>query len=371
MQEPPDLWTSRLESSTWGARLPQLVEHDTGAWRWSIDGRPTEMRGVALVGALLADRSSVPDRWEDVPSAAYDATARLFAMDAAGIEYSVLYPTVAGVAGEALNRITDPELAGRCTSIYNDWLVDEWLARSPRFLPQCLVALGSIDGAVAEIDRSVARGHRGVVFPAVPQHLGDFPHLNDPSYDPIWALCQELKVPVCFHSGSSRRIQFPAYPGLSPTVSAAVDAVTAPVSGVQIAANFLFSPIPQKFPDLPVVFAESSLGWGAFELETADHTFERQRLHLDGYDAKPSEVFDRQCFLSGWYDRAALTARSYIGVDNILWESNFPMATSSWPNTADAIERSFRGVDDEDRDRILWGNAATLYGVSEYAGVGA
>src|SRR5262249_32984352 len=158
------------------------------------------LNGVAAVGAVMSDRGREPRRWEETPKSAYAASERLQAMDADGVLYSVLYPTVAGVAGETFGRITDPEFELGCVQAYNDWLIEEWASVSPRFIPQCLPPLAPIDAAVREIQRAVAKGHRGVIYPAMPMHLRKVPHINDPHYDPIWAACQELGVPICFHA---------------------------------------------------------------------------------------------------------------------------------------------------------------------------
>jgi predicted TIM-barrel fold metal-dependent hydrolase len=82
---------------------------------------------------------------------------------------------------------------------------------------------------------------------------------------------------------------------------------------------------------------------------------------MEGYELKPSEMFRRQCYLTGWYDQAAIAGRRYIGVENILWETNFPLATSTWPKTRDFIAKSFQGVPEDERHKMLWGNAAQLY----------
>jgi predicted TIM-barrel fold metal-dependent hydrolase len=282
-------------------------------------------------------------------------------MDVDGVDYSVLYPTVAGVAGETFGRLSDPALELACVQAYNDWLIEEWASTSPRFIPQCIVPIWPIEATVKEIRRAVDKGHRGVIFPAIPMHLREVPHINEPDYDALWATCQELQVPVCFHAGSSPRIQFPAYPDLSPGLAAALASLTRPVSSVQVVANFLYSRILMRYPGLKVVFAETSLAWGAYELETADHQFERQRLHLEGYALKPSEMFKRQCYMTGWYDQAALKARHYLGIENILWETNFPQATSTWPTTSAFIDRSFQDIPEDERAQMLWGNAAQLY----------
>ena len=105
----------------------------------------------------MADRNCEPSRWEDVPSGAYVPAERLKAMDSAGIDYSVLYPTVAGLAGETFGRLEDPALELACVQAYNDWLIDESASASDRFIPQCIVPIGPIESTVAEIRRAVGR----------------------------------------------------------------------------------------------------------------------------------------------------------------------------------------------------------------------
>ena len=72
-------------------------------------------------------------------------------------------------------------------------------------------------------------------------------------------------------------------------------------------------------------------------------------------------MFHRQCYLTGWYDRTGVRTRHHIGVDNIMWSTNFPLTTSSWPDTKDFVARGLDGVPQDERERILWRNAAELY----------
>ena len=361
VQEPPEVWTQRLSKAKWGGRIPHVERQADGSEHWVVDGQKLPLPGVALAGAAMADRAREPQRWEEVPKVAYIPAERLTAMDVDGVDYSVLYPTVAGLAGESFGRLTDSALELACVQAYNDWLIEEWASVSKRFIPQCIAPLFPVEATVNEIKRAVAKGHKGVIYPSVPMMLRDVPHINEPVYDPIWATCQDLEVPVCFHAGASRAIQFPPYAGFSPQLSAAMEAITRPVSSVLVVANFLYSRILFRFPKLKVVFAETSLAWGAYELELADHQFERQRLHTEGYDMKPSELFRRQCYLTGWFDKTGLQTRYYIGLDNLLWATNFPLATSTWPTSRDIIGRCFEGVSDDERRRVLVGNAAKLY----------
>jgi len=312
--------------------------------------------------ALFADRTTEPQCWADVPPMVRDPSERLKAMDADGVEASVLYPTVAGVGGEAFGRITDPELELACVQAYNDWLIEEWAAVSDRFVPQCLVPLDPPEAA-AEIRRAVAMGHRGVIYPGIPMDLREVAHINDPVYDPIWATCQELGIPLCFHAGASTSNQLSPYAGFSPAVSGALEGLTRPTSTAVVLVNFLLSGILLRFPGMRVVFAESALGWAAYLLEYTDHQFENDKVRYEGqgFPLRPSELFRRQCYLTGWYDRVTMKVRDHLGVENILWCTNFPQATSSWPRSREIVDSWATGVPARERDRIVWNNAAELY----------
>lgn len=359
VQEPPDLWTKRLSKGRWDDRVPRLERASDGAERWVADGQILQ-EGPAKAGALMADRNREPARWEEVPAAAYSPAERLKTMDAAGIDYSVLYPTVAGLAGEAFGRLQDPALELACAQAYNDWLIEEWVAASDRFIPQCIVPIWPAEATVAEIKRAVAKGHKGVIFPSLPMHLREVPHVSGPEYDPVWKVCAELDVPICLHAGASPELQYAPSAALNPVLAGALDAVTKPVSSVFVLSLYCFSRVLLRHPRLKIVLAESALSWGMLYLEWADHQFDHDGLAREGYELKPSEMFRRQCCFSAWFDEIAPFA-DYIGAEHILWSTNFPLATSTWPRTRETIERCFRGVPAEVREKVLWKNAAGLY----------
>ena len=153
VHEHPDVWTQRMSASRWGDNVPHLERQPNGGDCWVLAGQTLPLGTVADVGALMPDRTSRPNSWEDLPKAAYDPSERLAALDVDGVDYSVLYPTVAGAAGETFGRITDPDLELACVQAYNDWLIEEWAGTSPRFIPQCIVPLAPISATVQEIKR--------------------------------------------------------------------------------------------------------------------------------------------------------------------------------------------------------------------------
>jgi len=355
--ESAEVWTQGVSKSKWGERIPHMQRLPDGVDMWVVDGRNFPLSDIAQAGAVMADRMDSPTRWEEMPQASYVPAARLEAMDQDGVDCSVLYPTVAGFSGETFAALTDSDLELACVQAYNDWLVEEWANASDRLVPQCIVPISPIEATVAEIKRAVGIGHRGVVFPAVPMHLRDVPHINSSDYDPVWATCQELEVPLCFHAGSAPQLQFPPAPNLSPAMAAALKAVTRPASAVFDFVNILFSRILLRFPRLRVIFAESTIGWGTFLLEYADHQYEQDHC---GYELKPSEMFRRQCYFTAWYEPVKSTAR-HIGTDKIMWATKFPRANSSWPDSRAFIDTCFAGMSAKERSQILWENAAKVY----------
>jgi predicted TIM-barrel fold metal-dependent hydrolase len=367
VQEPDDLWTARLSPAKFGDRIPRVARHPDGTDRWVVEGRVRNDLPLARTAALAPDHLTDPRTLAEIPAAAVDPEARLQSMDADGVAAAVLYPTAAGLGGEVVGAIADPALELECVRAYNDWLLESWAAASPRFVPQCLIPIGSVEAAIAEATRAVGRGHRGVVMPSAPWLINaDAPHLYEPPWNPFWSCVRELGVPVCFHSGSAPSLMLDIYEGFAPEVAKGFDMVRRPSSSGMVVCRFLFSGIGERHPELKVVFSATGIDWMPFMLEVADH--ERERICRKGelpleMDTPPSTIFHRQCHVTTTFDRVGLRLASFIGVVNILFGSEFPLDCSNYPQTAAAIDRNFAGVPESDRRRILWENAAELYGV--------
>jgi predicted TIM-barrel fold metal-dependent hydrolase len=123
----------------------------------------------------------------------------------------------------------------------------------------------------------------------------------------------------------------------------------------------IFSGTLDKFPQLNWVFAETGLGWVSSVLEACDYEWEKRHLWTEGLLSRPSDLFRRQIFVDFWFETVGIQLRQHIGVDNILWESDFPHITSTYPNSWSAVEHSLAGVPPADREKVLFRNAARLY----------
>jgi uncharacterized protein len=359
--EHPRVWTDRLSKQRWGDRIPHLERGVDVVDYWVIDGRKVPLLGSGSAAALMPDRVE-PRTWQELPPAAYQPADRLKLMDANGIERSVLYPSVAGVGGEMFAAIEDPALEVDCVRAYNDWLLEEWAASSSRFVPQCIAPTSSVAAAVDEIERAVAGGHRGVIFPPATDQLRKMPHINEPDWDVLWSTCEELHVPICFHAGSLPILELTPYGQFPPAIKAAIHDISRPACSIGFLSNLLMSHILERHPGLSVIFGESSLGWLDFVIETVEHNIRQFGAGKVKFEVLPRELLKTQCRFISWYDDANLRAVcSQFGAESVLWAWNFPNASSEYPDTATFNEARLRNLPEEARPKIAWENAAKLY----------
>jgi predicted TIM-barrel fold metal-dependent hydrolase len=77
---------------------------------------------------------------------------------------------------------------------------------------------------------------------------------------------------------------------------------------------------------------------------------------------KPSDYFRRQLYATFIDDPFGIAHREEIGVDNLLWSSDFPHSATFWPHSREKIAQDFQSVGEQDKRKILSENAAKLYG---------
>jgi predicted TIM-barrel fold metal-dependent hydrolase len=125
----------------------------------------------------------------------------------------------------------------------------------------------------------------------------------------------------------------------------------------------LTSPLFDRHPRLRVVLAEADIGWLPWLLNRVDRGHERyggqNGIQLE---LKPSEYFHRNVSASFIVDRVGVFTREFMGVENLMWSSDYPHTDSTWPRSLESIEHDFAGVSEADRVKMTCTNAARLYG---------
>ncbi len=116
-------------------------------------------------------------------------------------------------------------------------------------------------------------------------------------------------------------------------------------------ATLIMSGVLERFPGLKVVSAELNCGWLPYFLRRLDERFEARgaRVHGSAFPTKltlkPSEYFRRQLYATFIDDPFGIAHRHDIGVDNLLWSSDFPHSATFWPHSREKIAKDFQDVD--------------------------
>ncbi len=368
--EPPDLWTSRLPSKHREA-APRVVPFPGGGEAWSFDGgallRPLGLEVAAGFSPL--ELRTAGYSYSTIRKGAYDPAERLRDMAIDEIDAACIFPTFA----TAVRHLGDRDLQLACVQAYNDSVL-EWTREgdASRLLPQALMPTTGADAALAEAQRAVKAGFRGVVFNGWPGGGAD------PSADeePFWAFCQEAGLVISLLRGGpgilARTGGEPLPPDGVPEPLEMLWAGRANAKGTNLAL-FIYTGILERFPNLRIALIETGAGWVPPYLEESNNTWRRARFWVDRQlRYTPSDYFQRQVTATVEGDRVAIEAREDVGVGSMMWASGYPSVVSAtvWPGSRLAIEEQFRGVPDIERRRILWDNAAALFGVPALEAVG-
>lgn len=359
-----DAYTSRMSKQKWQEKIPHLVEVREDKFpfpveRWVVKG---EIQGgnVCNCPTAMKERGYYPQRWEEVPLEVYDPARRLEALDRDRVDGEVLFPN--GPGGTFFYG--DPEFELDCVRAYNDALA-EFRRVSDRFIPLAAVPyMSSIETIVGEVESAVKAGHMGINMLADPSvAVKGLKNLSDSFWHPLWNTCQELGIGVHLHAsaGLAGKLSLPQWKGYTRRQSHCVSTLRNFCTATQFVPYLIFSGMLDKFPRLNWVFAETGLGWVSSVLEACDCEWEKRHLWTEGILTRPSDLFRRQIYVDFWFETVGIQLRDCIGVDNILWESDFPHITSTYPNSWNAVEHSLAGVSAADREKVLFRNAARLY----------
>ena len=358
-----DDFTRRMSATKWRERIPHVVEVEEnghGVHRWAVYGIPSH-NDVANCPALMGEPfPTYPKRWEEVPKAVYDPRERLKALDKDRVDGEVLFPNP---PGGTFFEFGDAEFELDVVRAYNDAL-GEWNRASNRYLPLAIMPYLSDPKMIQmEIQRAARAGHRGVnVLGQMPEPL---PHITDTYWYPVWSVCQELGLPIHFHgsAGLAAGASVRKWSGYSPRQAHSAQTATSAVTPAQIVPHFIFSGITEQFPGLKCVFPEAGVGGLNYVIAACDHEWECRHLWKEGIKTRPSETVRRQMYVNFWFEAEGIKLRHDIGIDNIMWESDFPHVASYYPRSWDEIERVLEGVPAADRCKMLYENALRVYQV--------
>jgi predicted TIM-barrel fold metal-dependent hydrolase len=249
---------------------------------------------------------------------------------------------------------------------HNRWLAD-FCARKPAQRAGIgQFFLNDIDDAIKDVTWIKELGLRGgVLLPTVAPDVKWVKPLYHPDYDRLWAVLQDLELPVNLHSGTGS----PDY-GRFPSVPSIMISEVG-FYGSRPFVHMLLSGVFERFPRMKFVMTEGSAATIPPLLEQLDGVIANIRkgaigeLKYTAENALPrsaTEYFQQSCWFGASFPGPRdWAARDVMGADRFMWGSDYPHDEGTAPYSKEALRAVFHAVGEQEMRNVLAGNAAKLY----------
>ncbi|TJZ51187.1 amidohydrolase [Streptomyces piniterrae] len=318
------------------------------------------------------------DLLADTADRNWNSDRRLAEMEADGIVAEVIFPNTIPPFFPSASLMAPPatreDFERRWAGLraHNRWLAD-FCAQAPgRRAGVAQILLNDVDQAVREVRRAKEAGLTGgIMLPGTPPGSG-LPELHSEVYDPLWAVCAELDVPVNHHGGS-------ASPPLGDDPAArAVFMVETTWFSHRALWHLIFGGAFRRHPGLKLVLTEQGSGWIPGVLEMLDYYHGRlvtaaarsvtaeSRFGAglaEKMGAAPADIWRDHCYVGASFMRPhEVPLRHRIGLDKIMWGSDYPHDEGTHPYSREALRLAYAGLPPSEVTAMLSGNAARVYG---------
>ena len=287
-----------------------------------------------------------------------DIPVRLSDLEDDGVSGEVIYPQ--GIF--KCFASPDPGFQKSLTGVYNDWYHEIFGGHPDKFVASSLLPMVDVGLAIEEGRRVAGLGGRSF---SVPVSMPLLPY-NYPEYDPFWDMAEETGVPVAFHvftvGPTGRNPEGTARSGPGEDLSSEIVSMAHAMNPL---THLVASGALERHPDMKFVLVEGGVGWLAWVLQTLDEMQVKRHMWAEPkLNMKPSEYFHRQGYATFGDDHVGLMTRHVIGVENLMWGSDYPHDEGTFPHSREVIERTFKDVPEDEKRKIVGENAAKLYGFS-------
>ena len=250
---------------------------------------------------------------------------------------------------------------------HNRWLVDWCGEYADRRAGIGQIFLNDIDDAIEDVTWIKEHGLRGgILLPVIPPDVNWIKPLYDPEYDRLWAVCQDLEVPVTVHGGTGA----PDYGKYPVSMLLYINEVS--FYSQRPFVHMLLSGVFERFPRLKFVMTETGCSWVIPLLKRLDQvvssikaTGETGEIKYKGDELLPklpSEYFRQNVWMGVSFPQPDdVEARTFLGPDRFMWGSDYPHDEGTHPHTREHLRSRFSAISPEENFRLLGGNAAKLY----------
>jgi predicted TIM-barrel fold metal-dependent hydrolase len=358
--EPGDLWTKRV-SAKFRDRAPRIIhEHNgqTGDFLLCEPLPPFNITSLGTAGIPVEDQPKFSlGGYSVCRPGGWDAAERIKDMDLDGVDVEIFYCGL----GMFFFGYPEDEFQRDLLRAYNDFAYEYASYDPKRLLPVASISMTDVDLAMAEAERCAKLGFKGVFISNDPAPERRY---NDPMWEPFWSACEEMDLPVNMHILTGQRGT-----GLGQSILA--DYMKLPAYAFTSILEMISAGVLERHPNLKVISVENDIGWIAHFLKRLEHASNRWSARFPEMRMNAADYWRRQVYATFQDDVPGVRTRDLIGVENLMWGSDYPHFDSTFPNSRREIEKNFAGVSEEDRELILGGNMARVYNLDVAVGVAA
>jgi predicted TIM-barrel fold metal-dependent hydrolase len=361
---PPDLFTSEAPAHL-KDRMPYVADSPDGP-RWVTksgasfgfvagvgSGGTKYVPGSQLRVDVMASTGLYTEGAKGVRRPG-DPHLRIKEMDRDGVDAEVIYGILA-----AAGKMNDIEASNAMLRIYNTWMADFCRQYPNRHIGLANLPYGDIDAAVAEVHRVATLGFKGVELSC----SWNMEPMWHPQWEPLWAAINEVNLPLHFHTFPSVPPELRTkYQGLTQRALRFSGLCMFQITLGHILTALMGSAVFERYPNLRVVFGESGIGWIPYVLDRMDFEYEDQYKDLP-LKMRPSEYWRRQCKATFQYDRIGTKLIDDMGVETLMWGSDYPHPDGVWPESEKYISEQFKDLPEEVVKAITCDNAGRFYGL--------
>ena len=369
-ESPPEFWTHRV-AAPYRDRAPRTIKLADGRDAIVEEGRPLTYGGTSHY-------AGGPPETFDPTVMHFDSTPgfgspqqRLAEQDKDGIDAEVIYGL--GMRNTAMK---DWEAFLAVIRGFNDYLAEEYCSVDPdRLIGVGVLPNSGADADIAEMDRCAKLGLKAVWLATFPSGKS-YPTDEDERF---YAAAIDLGMPVTIHTSfpthvGARETPLLKYPnepqGESRPPTELVQRLarqgpyhTGCVEAAQMTAWGVF----ERFPQLRIFWAENNIGWIPYYYEQMDHEYEVNRfwverhLGLKRLKDRPSESLRQAAYWGFFEDRVGIHLRHEVGLDRIMWSTDFPHVVTRWPNSLKVWEAHSAGVPEDEKHKMVVQNAVDFF----------
>jgi uncharacterized protein len=361
--EAPDLFTSRAPAR-YKDKVPYVKLDRDGVERWYVGDRNFGSMGGNVIrkdNNKLLGRLAFP-KLEQAHPGGHLMKERLQAMDDMGIWAQVCYQNSGVTQAGSLMSLGDAELAETIIHIYNDASMEYQQVSNQRIFNMGHLPFWSQDALNREARRCIDNGIKGFVLPDTPERVG-VPSFMSDYWTPFLEMCEATGTPINFHLNSAVDPNTLTWDGFGFEQTLSVVATMFSIGNAATMGNWMVSGRLDQHPKLKIGLIESGMGWVPFAIEALEHQFNEMLPSKKGLlNKRPWEYFRDHFWCTFWFESVGpKLLLETIGVDKVMFETDFPHPTSLYPGVQAHIVDVLGGYDFATKKKVLQDNAVALY----------